>query len=125
MWLSPFFLFLFGCYYFSFYLCSSHLKKKLISATTQNLEIELRNAINPFVIHYQLCPVGFSETDNLNDINECQQIIDELMGLFRISDLDEQKRIVNTEVERFKNGKNAGVYGRYFGRLNYLKNKGV
>lgn len=91
---------------------------------TTDYRQELMDTIQPFVKYYQQFPMGFSETDNLNDVNECQKIVNELMLSFDNCSTSEKKSIIKREVERFEKGKNAGTYGRYVARLIYLtKNK--
>ena len=89
----------------------------------RNYEQELMEAITPFVNDYQQFPRGFAETDNLNDIDECQKQFDELMKWFRIEDATFKKRVIKIEKDRWTNGKNAYGYGRLYARLVYLKSK--
>ncbi len=88
----------------------------------RNYEQELMEAIAPFVEDYKQFPRGFAETDNLNDINECQKEVDEMMNNFNKCATAEEKRFfIKLEKDRWLNGKNAGAYGRFIARLEYLK----
>ena len=88
----------------------------------RNYEQELMEAIAPFVEDYKQFPRGFAETDNLNNINELQKEVDEMMyGFNKYATLQEKKHFIKLEKDRWMNGKNAGAYGRYIARLEYLK----
>lgn len=90
----------------------------------RNYQEELMVAISPFVAHYQKYPIGFAETDNLNDIYECQMIVDEIMNDFNfLKTAQEKKDAIKRELDRWNKGKNAGYIGRYYARLEYLKSK--
>ena len=90
----------------------------------KNYQEELMNAVQPFVADYQTHPIGFAETDNLNDIEECQKIVDSLMWDFnKCMTVTEKKHAIKRELDRWNNGKNAGGFGRYIARLEYLKTK--
>jgi hypothetical protein len=81
-------------------------------------------AIIPFVEYYQKHPYGFAETDGLNDIDEAQSIVNEIMFNFNeIAKTKEKQQMIKKELDRWKEGRNAGAFGRYIGRLYYLKNK--
>lgn len=84
---------------------------------------ELMEAVEPFLQYYQQFPIGFAETDRLNDITECKNHVQELLNLFENCNVNEKKSIIKREIERFNDGKNAGPYGRYMARLIYLKSK--
>ena len=89
----------------------------------KNYEQELMLAIAPFVEDYKLHPYGFAETDNLNDIDECQKDVDKIMWVFNHSDMSDKKNIIKKEIDRWCDGRNAGCFGRFIGRLEYLKLK--
>jgi hypothetical protein len=89
----------------------------------RNYENELMEAIAPFVADYQEFPCGFAETDNLNDINECQKIVNEMLRDFNVFyTISDKKWAIKEEKNRWEQEKNAWCYGRYIARLNYLKN---
>jgi hypothetical protein len=90
--------------------------KKTNSDYTQ----ELMEAVEPFLQYYQQFPIGFAETDRLNNIEECKKICQELLTSFQNCDTHEKRTIIKREIERFNDGKNAGPYGRYMARLLYL-----
>jgi hypothetical protein len=84
------------------------------------------DAVEPFVMNYIIIPVGYYETNNLNDKNEIIKKLD--ASLFGIMTDDGRKvkshisRTVKIETERWKE-RNAWFYGRYIGRLAYLLNE--
>ena len=79
-------------------------------------------AVQPFVEDYQNYPRGFAETDNLNDIEECQKIVDNMMWEFnKIMTAGEKRSTIKREIDRWSNEKNAGGFGRFIARLEYLK----
>lgn len=85
-----------------------------------DVDFKLMLAVQPFMEFYMECPVGFAETNNLNNIDECLKIIKELNSNCDI------RSSIRQETKRFSEGKNAGAFGRYIGRLAYLlKNKSV
>jgi hypothetical protein len=78
-------------------------------------------------MNYIKLPVGYAETDKLNDINECMNHINELFWGFELYPTPKQrakaiKETIKVETTRWKE-KNAWAYGRYIGRLAYLINK--
>jgi hypothetical protein len=88
----------------------------------RNYQQELMEAIAPFVEDYKQFPRGFAETDNLNDLDECQKEVDKMMENFNNYSSAEHKRfIIKIEKDRWSDGKNAGAFGRYIARLEYLK----
>ncbi len=88
----------------------------------RNYEKELMEAIAPFVEDYKQCPVGFAETNNINNLDECQKKVDEMMLSFnKYSSAEHKRYIIKIEKDRWSDGKNAGAYGRYIARLEYLK----
>ena len=88
----------------------------------RNYEQELMEAIAPFVEDYKQFPRGFAETDNLNNLDECQKEVDEIMYNFnKLATTQEKKHLIKIEKDRWLNGKNAGAFGRYIARLEYLK----
>ena len=89
----------------------------------RNYEKELMEAIAPFVEDYKQFPRGFAETDNLNDLDECQKEVDKMMWEFNHCDISDKKSVIKREKDRWLNGRNAGAFGRYIGRLEYLKTK--
>lgn len=89
-----------------------------------NYEQQLMDAIAPFVENYKKYPHGFAETNNLNDIDECQKDVNELLSDFNLlMSTAEKKAVIAREINRWNNGKNAGGFGRYIARLEYLKTK--
>jgi hypothetical protein len=88
---------------------------------------EIIDAVEPFAMNYIKFPVGYAETDNLNDIDECITEIEHLFWNFDMVDSKrERNKMINqtikTETERWKD-RNAWAYGRMIGRLAYLINK--
>jgi len=84
------------------------------------------NAVEPFVMDYITMPVGFAETDNLNDKNEIIKKVDNSLKWTMLDDGRKVRSYINsavkTETERWKQ-RNAWFYGRYIGRLAYLLNE--
>lgn len=84
------------------------------------------DAVEPFVMDYITLPVGYAETDNLNDKNEIIQKLDHSLWGIMIDDgrkvRSHIKSAVKIEIERWKQH-NAWFYGRYIGRLAYLLNE--
>jgi len=95
--------------------------EKRMKKTESDYLQELMEVVEPFLQHYQQYPIGFAETDKLNDIEECKNIVQGLLNDFRMCTSSEKRRIIQREIERFNDGKNAGPYGRYMARLLYLK----
>lgn len=96
-------------------------------ATYKQFSVEpIFDAVEPFVMDYITTPVGFAETDGLNDKNEIIQKLDHSMWGIMIDDgrkvRSHIKSVVNIETERWKQ-RNAWFYGRYIGRLAYLLNE--
>jgi hypothetical protein len=88
---------------------------------------KIMNSVEPFVMDYITCPVGYAETDNLNDINQLvNEIKEAYYGIEFEPDGRKRNRLVNdiikTETTRWSEGRNAGFYGRHIGRLAYLLN---
>jgi hypothetical protein len=82
------------------------------------VNFKLMLAVQPFMEYYVECPVGFAETNNLNDIDECVEIIRDINRGLNLPST------IRQETQRFLDGHNAGSFGRYIGRLAYLlKNK--
>ena len=86
------------------------------------------DSTEPFVMDYVDCPVGYAETNNLNDIDELTKEINEHFKEFSyVYDGRVRRgiinRIVKTEISRWNEGRNAWYYGRHIGRLAYLLNK--
>ena len=82
-----------------------------------NLNFKLMLAVQPFMEFYISCPVGFAETNDLNDIDECLKIIKQLNSHCDI------RSSIKQETKRFSEGRNAGQFGRHIGRLAYLLTK--
>lgn len=92
--------------------------------TKEEYQQQLLDAVAPFVEYYQKHPYGFAETDTLNDLQEAEQIVKEMMFDFNEQATTEWKRLlIKKELDRWKEGRNAGGYGRFIARLWYLKNK--
>jgi len=87
---------------------------------------DIIDAVEPFAMNYIKLPVGYAETDNLNDITECMNHIDDIFLSFHLCNQREYNKMVKetikVETTRWKE-KNAWAYGRYIGRLAYLINK--
>jgi hypothetical protein len=95
-------------------------------ATHKNYSVEaVLNAVEPFAMDYITLPVGFAETDNLNDIDKLIRELDNSFMSFMLDDgrkvRSHIKFIVKIETERWKE-RNAWFYGRHIGRLAYLLN---
>ena len=86
------------------------------------------DSTEPFVMDYVDCPVGYAETNNLNDIDELTKEINEHFKEFSY-EYDGRvrrgliNRVVRIETTRWNEGRNAWYYGRHIGRLAYLLNK--
>ena len=101
--------------------------KNYIHIFSKHYVDEIIDAVEPFTMDYIKSPVGYHETDNLNDVDEC---ITQIEQMFWNIDMAETKRernqlikqTIKTETERWKQ-RNAWAYGRYIGRLAYLINK--
>jgi hypothetical protein len=96
-----------------------------MTKTNSDYTQELMDAIEPFLQYYQKYPIGFAETNDLNDIKKCEDIVLTLLKDFEISYPYEKEQIIKREVEKWKDGKNGGVYGRYIARFLYLKTKDI
>jgi hypothetical protein len=102
--------------------------KNYIHIFSKHYVDEIIDAVEPFAMNYIKCPVGYAETDRLNNINDC---ITEIEHLFWNFDMCETKRernkiikeTIKTETTRWKTDKNAWSYGRMIARLAYLINK--
>jgi hypothetical protein len=92
-----------------------------------HLVSEIIDSTESFVMDYIECPVGYTETDNLNDINDLVKLIE--LSFYEIEfEPDGRRRrgltnhIVKKERKRWIEGHNAGFYGRHIGRLAHLLN---
>ena len=83
------------------------------------------DSTEPFVLDYINYPVGYAETDELNDIdkltkdinNHFRDIAYEQDGRVRRGLIN---RVITIETTRWNEGRNAWYYGRHIGRLAYL-----
>jgi hypothetical protein len=101
--------------------------KNYIHIFSKHYVDEIIDAVEPFVMNYIQCPVGYAETDGLDDINECITQIEHLFWNFDMAETKRERnrmirQTIKTETERWKQ-RNAWAYGRYIGRLAYLINK--
>ncbi len=88
---------------------------------------EIIDVVEPFVMDYMKHPVGYAETDGLNDIDECITKIEELFWSFNMVDTKTERNrmireTIKTETNRWKE-RNGWAYSRYIARLAYLINK--
>lgn len=87
---------------------------------------DIVNACESFAMDYIKSPFGFSETDNLNNIDEIISDLENSFYWITLEPKTEQRRMikhaVKTETERWKQ-RNAWGYGRMIGRLAYLINE--
>lgn len=96
--------------------------KDYVLANCPNAVESIIDATEPFVMDYILCPVGYAETDNANDL---QELIQDITMAF-VFDPDGRKRrgeinwCVKREKQRWSEGRNAGFFGRHIGRVGYL-----
>jgi hypothetical protein len=87
--------------------------------------IELVKGCEDFSNYYCKFPLGFSETDNLNDKKECLGFIYSTNMNLHLSEEDQNalnqicKRELKEQKERFKSKNSTGL-GRHIGRLHYL-----
>ena len=76
---------------------------------------------------YIKSPFGFAETDNVNDLDLLTKEINNSFKMLSWELVPERNRLIKSnikrETERWNDGKNAGFYGRYIGRLAYLLNE--
>lgn len=100
--------------------------KDYLKANTKHSVEKLIDATEPFVMDYINRPYGFAETDNVYDIQELTAEIDDAFyyGIGAETDGRIRKGLLNDaikrETTRWKEGRNAGFYGRHIGRLAYL-----
>jgi hypothetical protein len=81
------------------------------------------DSTEPFVMDYVKCPVGYAETDNLNDTDELFKEIDEHFTYLALEDGRVRRGLINHIIRketRCWNVRNAGYYGRHIARLAYL-----
>jgi len=96
--------------------------KDYIKANCKNSVDSIIDATEPFVMDYITCPVGYAETNNVNDLDK---LIEDITMAF-IFDPDGRKRrgeinwCVKREKQRWLEGRNAGFFGRHIGRVGYL-----
>ena len=84
------------------------------------------DSTDPFVMDYIKCPVGYAETNDLNDIDELLKEIDEHFTYLACEDGRVRRGIINRTVRqetKLWNVRNASYYGRHIGRLAYLLSK--
>ena len=101
--------------------------KNYIHIFSKHYVDEIIDSVEPFAMDYIKCPVGYAETDNLNDVDNCITKIEEIFWSFDMCETKRErnkmiKETIKTETDRWKQ-RNAWAYGRYIGRLAYLINK--
>lgn len=101
--------------------------KNYIHIFSKHYVDEIIDAVEPFAMNYIKCPVGYAETDNLNDLDECITKIEEIFWSFDMCETKRErnkmiKETIKTETDRWKE-RNAWAYGRMIGRLAYLINQ--
>lgn len=91
--------------------------------------MELVKGCEDFSNYYCKFPLGFAETDNLNDKKECLSFIYYTNMNLHLSEEDKKelnrmcKYELNQQKLRFAKGKNSSQLGRHVGRLHYLLSK--
>jgi len=85
------------------------------------------DSTEPFVMDYIECPVGYTETNNLNNINELTKEINEHFKDFTYEEDGRVRRhminrVIKTEISRWNESHDAWYYGRHIGRLAHLLN---
>lgn len=101
--------------------------KSYIHIFSKHYVDEIIDSVEPFVMNYIKCPVGYAETDHLNDVNECITQIEHMFWQFDVAENKKERNrmireTIKTESERWKE-RNAWAFGRYIARLAYLINK--
>lgn len=89
---------------------------------------ELIEGCESFSNHYCKHPVGFAETDRLEDADRCLHFIRNLNVNLWFADFDKElNQVCKAELDqqrtRFAEGKNSSQLGRYVGRLHYIMSK--
>ena len=103
------------------------VKNYLLNNSNNAIE-SIVDATEPFVMDYIKYPLGFAETDNINDIDQLLKDIDNTFIEFKLETDGRIRRgminhVIKKETQRWNEGKNAWYYGRHIARLGYLLNK--
>jgi len=84
------------------------------------------NATESFVMDYVKCPVGYAETDKLEDGDKLTKEINDHFKEFNCEDGRVRRGMINAvikmETKRWNEERSAWYYGRHIGRLAYLLN---
>ena len=84
------------------------------------------NATESFVMDYVKCPVGYAETDKLEDGDKLTKEINNHFKEFDYVDGRVRRGMINNviemEIKRWNEERSAWYYGRHIGRLAHLLN---
>ena len=99
--------------------------KSFIMNRCPNAQEGIVDATRDFVLDYVKHPVGYAETDNVNDIDKILSDIDMSFAEFGFEEDGRVRRgminyVIKTEKKRWEEGRNAWFYGRHIGRVAHL-----